>query len=390
VTHAAVETETDVQHSGRHRRGSTGSIIRFAALALAVAAALVLVVLSLKQSKKAAPAAPPGPATLAKAWPKAAVVDAPGQLADGAAYSPWFYLDAQTSVGTATAPDGSADRLLLRTGTGEPRELHRVPRDHNPQWAGFAASGDDLVWAESTAGADGKGETRLWRVNWRGSDPAVSLTADTGDIVFFNSQYDLVIADGAVHWAAAAHTESPVTEVRSIPLAGGAVSVRQVPGAYALSAWPWLVSVGSGQAGPVDLFNLNSEKQVKVPAGATELVTCSPVWCRVLVISGTGGPARVDLMLADGSDRRRVASGDSSPAVMDVALIDRFEVLSIDSASGSPTSSQQVLLYDAKAQRVVEVATGVGTILARAGLLWWSTGDNEALVWHVLDLRTLK
>lgn len=389
MSHAAVET--DVTPSGRHRRASTGSVVRIIALSLAVAAAVVLVVISLKQPKKAAPAtAPPGPAPLAKAWPNAAVADAPGQLADGTAYSPWIYLDAQTSVGTAPAPDGTADRLLLRTGGGEPRELHRVPKDRNPQWAGFAVAGDDLVWAESTAGADGKGETRLWRVNWRSAEPAVSLTADTGDIVFFNSQYDLVIAEGAVHWAAAARTETPVTELRSIPLSGGAVSVQQVPGAYAMSAWPWLVSVGSGQAGPVDMVNLKTKAQVKVPAGATELVTCSPVWCRVLVISGTGGPARIDLMRADGTDRRKVASGNASPAVMDVALVDRFEVLSVDSATGSPTSSQELLLYDAVGQAVVSVATGAGTILARGSMLWWSTGDNEALVWHALDLQTLK
>jgi hypothetical protein len=388
VTHAA--TETGVTQGGRHRRGRT-SWVRFAALGLAVTAAVVLVVISLRQpGKKPAPAPSSGPANLASAWPTAVVVDSRGQLADGAAYSPWIYLDAQTSVGTAATPDGTADRLLLRTGNGEPRELRRVPKDSNPQWSGFATAGDDLVWAESTAGADGKGETRLWRANWRSTDPPVSLTVDTGDIVFFNSQYDLVIAEGAVHWAAAARTETPVTELRSIPLAGGTVSVAQVPGAYAMSAWPWLVSVGTGQAGPVDMINLQTKAQVKVPAAATELVTCSPVWCRVLIISGTGGPARIDLMRADGTDRRKVASGNASPAIMDVALMDRFEVLSIDSNGSSPTSSQEVLVYDATAQRVVSVATGAGTVLARGTMLWWSTGDNEALVWHALDLQTLK
>jgi hypothetical protein len=26
---------------------------------------------------------------------------------------------------------------------------------------------------------------------------------------------------------------------------------------------------------------------------------------------------------------------------------------------------------------------------ARGDYLWWSTGDNETLAWHALDLRTL-
>jgi hypothetical protein len=30
-----------------------------------------------------------------------------------------------------------------------------------------------------------------------------------------------------------------------------------------------------------------------------------------------------------------------------------------------------------------------GLVNTRGGFLWWSTGDNEATVWHVLDLRSL-
>jgi membrane-bound inhibitor of C-type lysozyme len=32
------------------------------------------------------------------------------------------------------------------------------------------------------------------------------------------------------------------------------------------------------------------------------------------------------------------------------------------------------------------VATNAG---GRGDYLWWSTGDNETLAWHGLDLRTL-
>jgi hypothetical protein len=336
-----------------------------------------------------APAAAPALPTLAEAWPAARPSDTPGLLADGTAYTPQLYLEPKTSIGSAPTPDKKSVRVLLRAGDAPPRELHRVAADVNPQFAGFVASGDDVVWAESTADSAGHAETRVWKVNWRAGTPATSLTADTGDAVFFNSQFDLVVAGGRVYWAAAARSEQVVTEVRSVPLAGGKVTVRNVPGAYSLSAWPWLVSAGSGQAGPVDLVNLDSGQKVRVPAAQTELVTCSPAWCRVLVLSGSGGPARVDLMRSDGSQRRKVASGQASSSTADVALLDRFEVLSQNGSGTSATSSQQLMLYDAASNKTVAVANGVGVVFARGGLISWSTGDNEALTWHALDLRTL-
>jgi hypothetical protein len=338
-----------------------------------------------------AAAAPPLP-TLAEAWPSAHPAQAPGVLPDGAAFTPLLYLDPNTSIGSAPTPDRAAVRLMLRGAAGQPRELHRVAADQNPQFAGFATAGgpadDTVVWAESTADTAGHAETRIWKVNWRTAGKPTSLTADTGDAIFFNSQYDLVIAGGRVYWAAAARKEQVTTEVRSVALTGGKVAVRDVPGAYSLSAWPWLVSAGSGQAGPVDLVNLDDGRKVHVPAAQTELVTCSPAWCRVLVLSGSGGPARLDLMRSDGSDRRRMAGGQASSSTADVALLDRFEVLS-QSGAGSATSSQEVMLYDAARMKIVLVAKAVGMVFARGGIVSWSTGDNESLVWHALDLRTL-
>lgn len=334
-----------------------------------------------------AAAAPPLP-TLAEAWPSAHPAQAPGVLPDGAAFTPLLYLDPNTSIGSAPTPDRAAVRLILRGAAGQPRELHRVAADQNPQFAGFTTAGDEVVWAESTADTAGHAETRIWKVNWRTAGKPTSLTADTGDAIFFNSQYDLVTAGGRVYWAAAARKEQVTTEVRSVALTGGKVTVRDVPGAYSLSAWPWLVSAGSGQAGPVDLVNLADGRKVHVPAAQTELVTCSPAWCRVLVLSGSGGPARLDMMRSDGSDRRRMAGGQASSSTADVALLDRFEVLS-QSGAGSATSSQEVMLYDAVRKKTVLVAKAVGMVFARGGIVSWSTGDNESLVWHALDLRTL-
>jgi len=346
-------------------------------VALGAALAIAVVLLALPRPKQPVPA---GPLTLASVWPSAVVVDLPGRLPDGTTFTPLYHLDALTVVGTAT--DGSSMRLVLRGGEGLLRELRRLPARSAPQFFGFAAAGDDLVWAES----DGLGSTSLWRTSWRSADPPVALTADTGDAVFFNSLYELVVADGSVHWVAAARGDSVVTEVRSVPLAGGAVSVSRVDGAFALSAWPWMVSAGTG---PVALRDLESGQVVRVPAAATELVTCAVAWCRVLVLAGEAEPARLDLMRPDGTDRRRVAGGAVSASVTDVAVLDRFEVLSQTGSEGSPTSNQQLLLYDISARRTVTVAVGVGMVLCRGGVLWWSTGDSETLAWHAVDLRTL-
>ncbi|HET8657377.1 MAG TPA: hypothetical protein VFM55_00070 [Micromonosporaceae bacterium] len=375
--------------TGRHRRALRWRLTRLsglAALAVALAAAAVHVALP---SPERGPSRPGGPLTLATAWPKARVVDTPARLGDGTAFTPLHHLDAQTAVGTAPSPDRTAVRLLLRGADGTVRQLRALPERLEPQFGGFAAGGDDLVWAESTTGPDGQGETRIWRVGWRTSAAPVALTADTGDAVFFNSQYDLVIADAAVHWVAAARTPTQVTEVRSIPLTGGAVAVRRVDGAYALSTWPWLVSAGSGQTGPVTLRDLGSGATVAVAAPPTELVTCSNTWCRVLVLATTADPAQLELMRPDGTDRQKVAAGQVNAAISDVAVLDRFEVLAQAGRDGSPTSSQQLMLYDIDNRRTVPVATGVGAVGCRGGLLWWSTGDNETLTWHTLDLRTL-
>ena len=42
--------------------------------------------------------------------------------------------------GTAPGPDGTAVRLLLRVGEGQPKELHRVPTGLNPPFTGFVAA----------------------------------------------------------------------------------------------------------------------------------------------------------------------------------------------------------------------------------------------------------
>jgi hypothetical protein len=371
-----------------------GQVSRWAALGVALATAAVLLWLDPPSPPDAgetptpvAAATPIAGAKLTDTWPKAKIATVSGRLKDGTEWTPWFYANADVSIGTAPTSDGTAERLLLRGPTGEPKELRRVTKDKYPQYLGFTMQGDTVFWAESTATVRGASETRLWKANWRTGARPVSLTADTGSIVFFNSQYDMVVAEGKLHWIAAGPSDEPVTELRSVSTNGGRVTTKRFTGAYGLSAWPWLVSVG-GPGVPLELLHSGTNAKVPIPTAATELVSCSPTWCRAMVVTSEGGASRFDLMKPDGSDRHRVAGASVSASVSDIALLDRFEVMS-QGRDSAAAEKVQLLLYDVQSRKATLVAEGVGIVQARSGTLWWSSGDNEAAEWHALDLRTL-
>lgn len=359
---------------------------------IATVVALLLVGwLVISRPPRQSPAAPAQAAVLSIAgvWPKATVVDAPGVLPDGARYTPWLYVDVSTSIGVAPTPDGSASRVIVRTADGT-RELHRVGKDRFPNFLGFTSSGDSVFWAESTVTTSGPSENRLWRASLTGTAAAVSLTADTGDVVFFNSQYDLFVHGGRLYWVAAAPLENLITEVRSVPVSGGKLTIRQVDGAYQLSAWPWLQSAtGTGQAGPLELRNLDTDRRITLPQSPTEYVGCSPSWCRSVVTTGSDGSTRYDMLRSDGSARRRVGGAGVSAAIGDVALLDRFEpVLQAIGATATDTDNR-LALYDLSTDRLITVADHVGQVMARQHMLWWTTGDQQHETWHSLDLATL-
>ncbi|MEV0395508.1 hypothetical protein [Polymorphospora rubra] len=335
-------------------------------------------------------AGPPAGAvpTVESRWPAAERADFPAALPDGSAYSPVHYLDVRATLGTAPTPDGTALRLLARSADGAVRELRRLPMDLIPQFTGFTVADGQVAWAETVADDDGLGRTEMWTAGVEATAPARRVTTDSGDVVFFNSQYDMVLDAGVLHWAAVAPGAEAATELRSVPLSGGPVQVRTEPGTWAMSARPWLVSAGSGQNGPVRLHDLAARQVLEVEATADEVVTCSPAWCRMLVLPGAE-PARIDLVRPDGSDRRQVAGGMTAAAVIDVAVLDRFEVLSLTGAPDVAVASQRLMLYDERDRQTVVVAEGVGMVQCRDGVLWWSTGDNETATWHSLDLRTL-
>jgi hypothetical protein len=333
------------------------------------------------------PESPAAPPTLAEAWPDAKVASYSDQLPDGAQLSPRLHVNADTVVGTAPNPSDNSVRLVIRTATSV-TEVHRLSKDIYPEFAGFTVSGDTLVWAETTYPPNVEPQTQIWRTQWREGAPATLITSDTGKAVFFQTQYDIVIADATVYWAAAEFTNVAATQVRSVPLAGGPVTIRRELGTYALSSWPWLVTPYGGRSDPARLLNLTTGQQIMVPHTPGELTRCSPAWCRIGIV-GSNVLVRIDVARPDGTARRRIAGGETSPILNDVALLDRFEVLIADSDPAQAAAGQRLDLYDIDTGKTVTVASRVTTAMAYGGLLWWSTGDPAALTWQVLDLHAL-
>jgi hypothetical protein len=326
--------------------------------------------------------APAARAPLATAWPRAERAELPGNLPDGPIFQPGIFLDARTAVGTAPSPDGGSVRLLRRGADGDLREWRRVPLDGSPLFDNFATDGDRVVWTESSD----RGPLAVWVADARAGGARL-LTTDTGDATFYGSQHDLTVADGRVHWVAAAPGDDPVTEIRSVPLTGGAVTVRREPGVWALNTWPWLSDGGEG-TGTTVLRGLTSNAEVRVAAAGAELATCGPVWCRVMVMA-EGGLDRIDVMHPDGTARKRVAGGNARAAVPDPAILDRFEVLAEAGPDADLTGTEALLVVEIGSGRTVDLEPAADGAFARGGVLWWSTGGPDALVWHTVDLRTV-
>ncbi|NUT36121.1 MAG: hypothetical protein HOV79_23945 [Hamadaea sp.] len=367
--------------AGKHRRMPLVRIGGLIALLVALAAAGRLLTLP--------PPHPPGTDwTLAEAYPDARIVDVPGYVDGDWAYQPMIFLDARTSVGTATPAAGGAIKLVIADAGGATRTLRTLTETDAPQFGGLAVGADRIVWLEQTAGPDGQGLAQIWAAGRDGADPR-ALTSDVGEFAFFNSQYDLIIRDGRVHWIAAAPTESPRTEIRSVALTGGSVDVRTLDGGWQFVGGDWLATAMTSGGGATAMVNWKTGKRSDVPNQPSELVSCSATLCRVLVLGGDGGATRIDVMQPDGRDRHTAVAGAVTASLVDVGLLDRWEVYSRAGRGTSALSSQQVLLYDVEEQRMIALADGAGQILGRDGYAWWSTGTGDYVAWHALELRTL-
>ena len=318
------------------------------------------------------------------AWPRAVSATLPGSMPDGPLYQPMLFLDARSSVGTAPTARGDQQRLLLRTPDGADRELRRMPYAQSPQFTAFVADADVVVWAEMGS----QGTAELWTADLRTQAPARLLTTATGNAIFTGSQYDLVITGGRVYWATEIDGAEPATQIRSVALTGGPVDVRNERGSWSLTAWPWLVDGRNDQLPSTRMRNLHTGAEIQVATSSTELATCSPSWCRILVRSGDD-LAGIELMRPDGTGRRRIGGGAASSPVTDVAPLDRFAILAEPAAGTDTTGEQRLLVYDLATGGTVDLGAGVTGAACRGGLLWWSTGTDDHTQWHSVDLRTV-
>jgi hypothetical protein len=224
-----------------------------------------------------------------------------------------------------------------------------------------------------------------------GSGPPRQLASDSSDVVYLDSAYDVQVSDGYVNWAAAGTGAVQGGEIRSVAVDGGTVRIRKLDRLYTLSVWPWATSGGNGQPGDIDLLNLRTGERRTVAAGPNDLLNCTPSWCRVTTLVNRGQSLTVDVERTDGTSRRRIGDTALMPLNTDVALADRFEVLAGAVSTNAATTVQRLWLHDLTTSRSVVLADGATAALgSRGGFLWWSTGDNETLVWHVIDLRDLR
>jgi hypothetical protein len=344
-------------------------------LLTALAASAALLIAPLGGHDKPAPLQ-----TVEQVWPAAKHATLIATLPDGTAYQPLLFFTANDSVGTAPTRNGKSLRLIIRPADGRLRQLRELPISHDPSIPAITVAGGLLVWAESTTATQ-----ELWSADLRGG-PARRLTANAGDARFYQSQYDLVVADGRVHWVAAGRGDA--TEVRSVALSGGPVDVRDEPGTWAFAAWPWLSDGVVNSAGTTVLRNVITGQDRPIPNTARGVTACSPTWCQVVLLTKKGTP-EIDLMRPDGSAHRVIADGNPATVISDVAVLDRYEVISQLTPASELTGNIQLLLYEISTRRTAEVSADAFSVAYRAGILSWSTGTQQSFIRHALDLRSL-
>jgi hypothetical protein len=250
-----------------------------------------------------------------------------------------------------------------------------------------ATAADRVYWLRSVDGSGGGPEqASVWTAR-RDGGPAQPLTTAAGPATTNGSQFDLQIAGGRLYWTAVP-PGAAATELRSIALSGGPVQVQAFPGSYGLTTWPWLTTTLGGIGGVNALLNAVTGQRVPVVTGQGDQPTCTPTRCRVQSSTATG--TRVTFRRPDGSGARVVPEDAGTPATAEVALLDRYAVLTAPTSADVNSALQRLVLDDLTADRPVTVDTGVTRVGGYGSWLWWTTGDQETLTWHLLDLSTLR
>jgi hypothetical protein len=356
------------------------------AVVTAAAAATGLLLLPPPGGPLPAGGPPAGAETLAGVWPDARTVDVPATLPDGTTFTPVAVLDRQAFVAQIAAADNVTAILAVLDPArlDRPRELQRIPIGGGGSFDAVAVDAGRVFWMSSVADDQGGTRSTLYRAD-PGAAPVV-LTTDTGRATFSGSVHDLQIADGRLWWTATRGAYPPTTDLRSVPVGGGPVEVRALDGTYHLAAWPWATDDGTGGR-PVAQLDLvtGARRSTAQPTG--EELYCGAVWCRSVV--STEKSAVVTLRRVDGTARTaRVNVDGETPLFVDVAALDRFEFFAAPISTQAGTSSERLAIYDLKAGRRIAVAVSTAEGLS-GGWLWWATGDNETMTWHLLDLRSL-
>jgi hypothetical protein len=357
-----------------------------AALVAAGAAATLLVLPSPDTPTRATPV---GPASLARVWPAARTVDVPAALADGHTFAPSLVLNEHAVVGMITDAAGNATGLVARPTPDptHPRVLQAFGRGTGSYVDAVTEAAGQLYWMTGTTDAAGHRRITLHRADWTGG-PVRTLTADAGEPAYYGSQYDLQVAGGRVYWTATGRGDPPTSELRSISIDGGPVTVRPLGGTYELAAWPWLTSLPLPEQ-PTVLLNATTGQRHTITPKPAEQLTCGPTWCRAVTGGSNPGSFVITLRHRDGSAATRVNADGEDAITVDVAVLDRFEPLAAPLAVQQASASQKLAIYDLKTHQHIPIAvtTGLGT---HGSWLWWSTGDNETRTWHLLNLATLR
>jgi hypothetical protein len=359
------------------------------ALGTAVAACTVVVVMP-TVARSRAPA--PNPATLAGAWPTARPFDMPATVLSGQSYTPQVIVAAGVSIGTVKTPDGTGISLVEVTSTRTPatvRVLQSGLSSSKVSYDAFAVTGTDVYAMRNTTNDDGAGVESLWRIPRAGGRPTL-LLADAGGALFQGSADDLQVADGTLRWIATAPQDPSATLLDSMPLPAGPVRSRLLSDQYTLTTYPMLFT-SQPRDSPAPTLTDSITGQVTAMHTTQPGTLCDPLWCILQAADDTGANT-VQLCHPDGRECARLGDANTSLVTTDPTLSDRFVALleQQPTMANSPNPTVQVFLYDIGRRRTVEVTNAASATFGAGRWLWWSTGDNETLAWHALDINTLR
>jgi hypothetical protein len=360
------------------------------ALAAAVTACTAVVLLP-NVARSAIPAA--DPATLAGAWPNAHPFDIPGTVLSNWAYQPQVIVAGGESIGTAKSPDGTVISLVDVDSRRSPASVRVVQSGLDSKkvsFDAFAVTGTDVYFMRNTTNDAGYGTESLWRLPRTGGGGAIRVVADAGEALFDGSIDDIQVAAATLRWIATAPDDESKTVLESMSLPAGPVSTRLLDGQYTLTTYPMLYSGQLRDPATPQLTDSSTGKVSQVHITQPSGASCDPQWC-VMLASDTNGAYIVQLCRPDGSALTHLGDGNTHLAITDPTLLDRFVALTEQTQAmiNAPNPTEQLWLYDIGQRHDVEITGAASAVAGAGGWLWWSTGDNETLTWHALDLTAL-